>query len=47
MVAHINIDGGDEAEEEGMEVFAGGEAGGYERFGEEVEDEAVWHGLTN
>jgi hypothetical protein len=38
LVAHISIDGGDEAEEEGMEVFAGGETGGNERFGEEVED---------
>jgi hypothetical protein len=38
LVAHISIDGGDEAEEEGMEVFAGGETRGNERFGEEVED---------
>jgi hypothetical protein len=38
LVAHISIDGGDEAEEEGMEVLAGGETGGNERFGEEVED---------
>ena len=27
-----------------MEVLAGGEAGGDGRFGQEVEDEAVWHG---
>lgn len=43
-IAHVGIDGADEAEEQGMEVLAGGEAGGNRGFREEVEDKAVWHG---
>lgn len=33
LVAHGHIDGADQAEEEGVEVFAGGKAGGDRGFG--------------
>ncbi len=43
LTAHGRIDGADQAEKEGMEVFAGGEAGGNGGGGQQVENEAVWH----
>jgi len=47
LATHVSINGADQAEEQGMEVLAGGEAGRDGRFGQEVEDEAVWHGFNN
>jgi hypothetical protein len=44
LVTHSRINGADEAEKEGVEVFAGGEARGNGGGGEEVDDKAVWHG---
>lgn len=44
LVSHSHINGADKAKEEGMEVFAGGEARGDGGFREKVKDKAVWHG---
>jgi hypothetical protein len=43
-IAHFGIDGGDKAQKQGVEVFAGGKAGGNRGFWQEVEDEAMGHG---
>jgi hypothetical protein len=44
LAAHVTVNGADQAEEKGMEMLTGGEAGRDRGFGQEVEDKAVWHG---